>query len=345
MRFAFIADIHLSRYSQDKLEDKTNLPERLHSIKSALYEVGMYCKKMGINTVVIGGDTLHGKSIIYAIAQNIMIQFFEDFNSHIHFYVIDGNHDLSGKGDDVISALRPLEKIHNVHWIKFSETYRLVPEDIFFVPYSRQLPDIIKQNQARILISHFGLSEGMLNSGMSIVSDVSMRDLKGRYELVLLGHYHKPQEIIKDGVTLFYVGSPIQLDWGERDDEKRFLVVDTDTLQVDSIPISAYKKHVQIEITSDNINTAIKQAQLAKASGDHVKVIMKEKVDLSALAGEFNVIDKTDRDITDRGITSNMSTEDKLRKFLEIREIPIEKHDQYMEFAMRMIRKGDESIL
>jgi len=47
-----------------------------------------------------------------------------------------------------------------------------------------------------ILISHFGLSEGMLNSGMSIISDIGLKDLRGKYELVLLGHYHKPQEII-----------------------------------------------------------------------------------------------------------------------------------------------------
>jgi DNA repair exonuclease SbcCD nuclease subunit len=345
MKFAFIGDIHLSRYSQDTIEDETKLPERLHSIKKALYEVGMYCKQNRIPNLIIGGDILHGKSIIYAIAQEIMIQFFEDFNNAINFYVIDGNHDLSGKGDDIVSALRPLQNIHRVQWIKYSDTYRLSPEDILFVPYSNNLPNIVKNSKARILISHFGLSEGILNSGMSIVSDVSMKDLTGKYELVLLGHYHKPQEIIKDGVHLYYVGSLIQLDWGEREDEKRFLVVDTDTLQVDSIPITEYKKHVQIEITSDNKDEAIKAARLAKQSGDHVKVVMKETVDLSEIKDEFNVIDKTDRDITDRGITSNMSMEDKLRKYLEIKEVPEDQHEMYMSVAMEINRKGDESLI
>ena len=345
MRFAFIADIHLSRYGQDKIEDQTNLPERLHSIRSALYEVAKYCVENDIRVVVIGGDLLHGKSIIYAIAQEIMIQYFKDFEDLIIFYVIDGNHDLSGKGEDVVSALRPLETINNVRWIPFNETWRHDEHDILYVPYSKGLPDIIKKNKARILISHFGLSEGILNSGMSIISDVSMNDLKGKYELVLLGHYHKPQEIIKNGVTLYYVGSLIQLDWGEREDEKRFLVVDTDTLNVDSIPITEYRKHVQIEITADNKDEAIKAAQAAKASGDHVKVIMKETVDLTEIKGEFNVIDKTDRDITDRGITSNMSTEDKLKRYLEIKEIPEDKHELYMSVAMEIIRKGDESVV
>ena len=344
MQFAFIADIHLSRYSQDKIEDQTNLPERLDSIKKSLYEVGMYCKQNGIRNIVIGGDILHGKSIIHTIAQDIMIQFFEDFtHDGINFFVIDGNHDLSGKGNDVVSALRPLSNIHGIKWIKFSETYRLVPEDILFVPYSTNLPKIIKENKAKILVSHFGLSEGILNSGMSIISDISMKDLRGKYDLVLLGHYHKPQEIIQDDISVLYSGSIVELDWGEKNEQKRFLVVDTDTLQVDSIPLTQYKKHIQIEITSENKDEAIKLAQEAKEAGNHVKIVMKEKVDLSKIEG-FNIIDKTDKDITNRGITSNMSTEDKLKKYLEVKEIPTDQHDLYMSVAMEIIRKGDESL-
>jgi len=72
---------------------------------------------------------------------------------------------------------------------------------------------------------------------------------------------------------------------------------------------------------------------------------MKETVDLTDIKGEFNIIDKTDKDITDRGITSNMSTEDKLKKYLEIKEIPEDKHELYMSVAMEIIRKGDESII
>jgi DNA repair exonuclease SbcCD nuclease subunit len=346
MKFAFTADIHLSRYSQDKIEDESNLPERLHSIKQCLYEMAMYCMNNDIQVVVIGGDTLHGKSIIYAIAQEIMIQFFEDFNHTIIFYVIDGNHDLSGKGEDVISALRPLERIHNVNWISFKDTYRTKLEDILMVPYSTKMVDIIKNEKARILISHFGLNEGVLNSGLSIMSELSMKDLAGKYELVLLGHYHKPQEINLHGVRLFYVGSPIQLDWGEKGDEKRFLVIDTDTLNVNSIPFSNYKRHLEFEVSSDtDINMILKAAQAAKDAGDHVKVIKKDSVDLSEVKSEFNIIDKSEVDITARGITSNMSPEDKLRRYLEVKEIPPEKHEEYLKIAMDMIREGVDTLI
>ena len=339
MKFLFTADIHLSKYSQDKIEDSSNLPERLHSIKNALTEMAVHCIDNNIENFVIGGDLLHGKSIIYALAQDLMLDFLKEYNDRLKFYIIDGNHDISGKNEEVVSALKSLESIPNVEWIKFDKILRLHDEDILFIPYSYNLPEIIKRHEAKILISHFGLSEGMLSSGMSIVSDVSIKDLENRYELVLLGHYHKPQEIIRDNISLYYVGSPIQLDWGEKNEEKRFLIIDTESMDVQSIPITSYKKHLEIEVTSDNVNEVLKIAQDARDSGDHVKIIMTETADITEIKKEFNVVDKTEKDITDRGVTSSMSQIDKFQKYLDIKEIPEDQQENYINMAKGIIDK------
>jgi DNA repair exonuclease SbcCD nuclease subunit len=336
MKIVAIGDIHLSKYSQDKIEDSSNLPERLHSIKQSLYEVAIYCRNNGIDTIIIAGDLLHGKSIIYAIAQELMLNYFKDFND-LQFIVIDGNHDLSAKGKDTVSALRPLEQFSNVQWIRFDTTYHLQNDDMLFIPYSYNLPQVIKSNKARILVSHFGLSEATLNSGMSIISDISLKDLQDRYELVILGHYHKPQEIIRENIKIYYTGSVIQLDWGEKGEEKRFLVIDTETLEVDSVPLSSYKKHIEIEVTADNIDDALKEAKLSKEKGDHVKVILKEKVDIESLKGDYNIVDKTEKNITNRGITSTMSQVDKFKTYLDINEIPEEEHKFYLEEILKII--------
>ena len=341
MEFLFTADIHLSRYAQDKIEDTSNLPERLHSIKQTLDEMATYCIDNQIKNFVISGDLLHGKSIIYASAQNIMLEFFKKYQS-LNFYVIDGDHDISGKGIDVVSALKSLETIDNVKWIGFDKIYNMENEGILFLPYSYTLPEKIKEYKSKILISHFGLSEGMLNSGMSIVSDVSMKDLEERYQLVLLGHYHRPQEIIRDNISLYYVGSPIQLDWGEKNDEKRFLIVDTETLDVKSIPLKNYKKHIEIEVNADNVDDALKSANEARDAGNHVKVIMTETVDITKIQKEFVIIDKTEKDITDRGITSSMSQMDKFIKYLNIKEIPENNRNDYINKAKNIIDKVEE---
>ena len=49
---------------------------------------------------------------------------------------------------------------------------------------------------------------------------------------------------------------------------------------------------------------------------------MKEKVDLTSVKDQFNIVDKTETDITDRGITSTMSQEDRINRYIEIKEIP-----------------------
>jgi len=339
MKFAFIADIHLSRYGQDKREETTGLPERLNSIKNALNEVGDYCCDNDIDVIVIGGDIYHNKSIVHSIAQEIMVDFFEKYED-LQFIIVDGNHDLSGKGQNVVSSLRAISKCNNVDWVTQFQSQ----EDggLFCIPYSHDVVNQVKTNKGRILISHFGLSEGVLNSGMSIISDISVRDLIGKYELVLLGHYHKPQEIIQDNFKLYYVGSLIQLDWGEKNEDKRFLVVDTDTLDVDSIPISSYKRHIEIEIDSSNRAQALADVHKYRADGQHVKVILKERVDLGPLEMDIRVVDKTEVDITDRGITSSMSDVDIHRKYMDIKKVPQSEQDDYLHIAMEIIHECED---
>jgi len=283
--------------------------------------------------VIIGGDLLHGKSIIYAIAQKIMLDFFRKYPS-LTFYVIDGNHDLSGKGSEAISALISLDNEPNVKRIK--QDHEMV-ENILLVPYSYNMIKVIKESKADILISHFGLNEGILNSGISIIADIGLKDLIGKYKMVLLGHYHKPQEIINDSISLYYVGSPVHLDWGEKNEEKRFLVVDTETLQVESIPTTGYKKYLEYEITEENKQEIIEKARKEQKCGSYVKIVKKDKIDLGDDIDDLQIIDKTEVDITNRGISSSMSKADIFKRYAEAKEIPENEIENYLNIASQLI--------
>ncbi len=335
MKFAFIADIHLSGYSQDKIVNQ--LPERLNSIKRVLYQIATYCLDNGIDTIVIGGDILHGKSIIHALAQSIMLEYFRDYVGKLKFIIIDGNHDLSGKGKDSISALKSIDNEPNV--IRYKEPTMV--GDIFFVPWSYNMMDAIQNNSAKFLISHFGLNEGILNSGTSIMADIGIAQLAGKYKHVLLGHYHKPQSIIREDIQLYYVGSPIQIDWGEKNEEKRFLLIDTDTGQIDSIPTEGYTKYMEFIITPDNANELVQEAKLLKDNGHFVKLVKTDTMDTSALESDFIIVDKSEQDITNRGIDSTMTMDDKMGTFLEIKQIPENQIEDYMAIGKEII---DDSL-
>ena len=344
MKYAFTADIHFSGYGQDRLDDESGLPERLASIKNSLYFMADYCKQHAITKFVFGGDLMHNKSVVYSVAQKIIKQFLFDYRNHMQFYFITGNHDLSGKGKDAISSLEFLDLSGDPNWIYLNSCYNpAFTDNMYFVPYSYDMVDKIKKNQydADILISHFGLSEGVLNSGISIISKLNANDLiKAGYKLVLLGHYHKPQELINNQISIYYVGSPIQLDWGEKGDEKRFLIFDDETLDVESVPIEGYKKHIELDVTEENKDDVLKIAREAKEKGHHIKLLKKDQMDDSAFSDEFRVIDKTEKDITNRGITLGMAQEERFKKYLEIEGIPEADHDEYLNESKMII--GDE---
>jgi len=61
MRFGFTADIHLSRYGQDPLDEISGLPERLDSITGAMASIIEVCQQKNIENLVIGGDIFHTK--------------------------------------------------------------------------------------------------------------------------------------------------------------------------------------------------------------------------------------------------------------------------------------------
>lgn len=304
-----------------------------------LYQMANYAVENNIRDVVISGDVFHNKSIIHSLAMNIFLSFIRSYKN-LRFIIIDGNHDLSGRGEDVVSALSCVDNEPNV--IRISKPTKI--GDIMYIPYSYGMVDVIKNNTARYLVSHFGLNEGILNSGISVIADIRLSELIGKYGTVLLSHYHKSQEIIRDDIRLYYVGSLIQLDWGEKNDDKRFLIVDTDTDIIESVLTQGYKKHYEFEVTNENKNEIIYEARYLKEQGHHINIVKKDKVDTDDIKDEFNVVDKTIKDITNRGLTINMSMEEKLKKYLEIKEIPESELNNYLSIGFEIINSCTDDI-
>lgn len=350
MKIVAVSDLHLNRYGNDRLHPKTRLPERLDSLIRCMLEVITYCKKNSIDTILINGDSFHGKSVISNLAQNLFEDLILKRNPDIRFILVDGNHDLSSEREGSLSCLRVFRSHPNVQLVinKYIDT---IGDDIVIIPYSPDLVETIKGlpkfKKFKWLFSHFGLNEGQLNSGISIISDLALKDLVGKFEYVILGHYHKPQSIITKDIKLYYIGSLIQLDWGERGDIKRFLVVDTDTGEITSVPTTKYKKYIQLSIENEEDKlSVIQEAREFLDQGHHIIINKVEKeIDTSDIESEFLVVDKTEKEITDRGITLEMSDKDKFRKYFEIKEIPEKEIPEYLAVVSEIIAKcADQEV-
>ncbi len=328
MKFVITADIHLSQYSQDPIQEN-NLPERLNSIYKTLNNILLDCRKLEIKDLIIAGDTLNDKSVIYCNAQSLLLDLIRN-NLDIHFIIIDGNHDMSSmsKGSG-LSSLKSLDNEINVTMIHETKTI----DKIDFVPWGKSMVDDIKNSKSDYIISHLGVNEAELSNGMSTQADIKASDFS-RFKKVILGHYHKPQTLN----NIWYVGSPIQLNWGEKNEEKRYLILDTTNDTIVSVPTNGYKKHIELLMTNETKDEITKLAKQHKDNGDHVAIKFFEKIDLEDdIDDEIRLIDKSEYDISNRGIDRSMSTFDKLTKYVDLKEIPDEQKKKYVDLAIELI--------
>jgi DNA repair exonuclease SbcCD nuclease subunit len=273
------------------------------------------------------------KSYLFAVRIVKLSKYLRD-NKDLQFIVFSGNHDLSSRGENPVSALEALDSESNVLFIR--EPTKIDNGKIFVVPYSTTMTDIIKNNSCKYLFSHLGLSEAQLNSGISIVSKLSLSDLKGKYRYVELGHYHAGQTIETKEISVTYPGDIIQKDWGEKNEVKRFRVIDTDNDTFLSIPTTGYKQHIELEINEKNKDEVVKQAEIYKSNGHEIKLIKSEIFDTDDIK-DLRIVEKIDKDITNRGIDSSMSMDEKILKYLQIKEISNDKIDRYKKVGMEII--------
>jgi len=327
-----VSDPHLSGYQSDIINSQSGLTQRLHNIMGSLSFAAEYGRTNNIKYIDIDGDLINDKDVIYTDAQNAFAKFLLKY-SDINFTLLTGNHDLSSTGEFQSSACSVFSDYKNVRVV--NEV--LVDGDITYLPFSNHIGKDLKNLKGnKILISHFGLSEGMLQSGLSVISEVKISDLK-KFKMVILGHYHKPQKISGNGVDVYYCGSVCHHSWNDKNEQKRFLVIDTDTLEVQSIDFTGFTEYKEYIIdTPENAVNIMIEAEKAKNFGHHVRV---RKMFQEEIKNESNLVlieEKKDIDITNRGLDLTQSDTEIHKKYLSIKEIPENEHDEYIKVLQKV---------
>ena len=337
-----IGDPHLTGYESDKL-DSDNLPKRLGYIIKSLNYIVEYGKKKNIYNYDIVGDLVNDKSIIYSVAQDAFKEFLIR-NKDCNFVLISGNHDLSATGITQKSAISVFCEYDNVHIIPYEPE---VIGNITYIPYTHDFINTIKLMKPNtILISHLGLNEAMLQSGLSKVDKVTLKDIRG-FKLAILGHYHKPQNFGNESVMVWYPGSLVPVNWNDKNEIKRFLIYDTETLKVESVSINCgipgFREYV-IE-TEDQKNEILKLAEISQNFGDTVRIRnkTKEKLDLGIDSATL-VLEQQEVDITQRGINLAQTKDEQFKRYMEIKEVKEIDRPEYLNIIAKydLLRNKDK---
>lgn len=332
MKNIFTADIHLQDFSNDKIITEDGISLKLLELLTAFENMCKYATENKIRHVYIGGDINHKKNIISA-RSFIKFKKILDYYSNLEFFFIKGNHDtISHSGEE--SAVDLLSGPLNVYIIRHMTTIN----NITFIPDGPELyNNLQKANSNDILISHLPLSDAKTDTGLNIDTHFSKKDFK-KFKLVLLGDYHTPQSVDH----IHYSGTLIPFTRAETE-EKSFIVFDDETLDIERIPTTGYRKYYDIELTEKTNSTEILETikELSDA-GNFITLRQKTKDIPEELKNvlEIAILDNQyEEEHISRGITSGMNLNEQIEKYVEIMNVPKKLKDKYFSIIIDILER------
>lgn len=246
------SDLHIHPHKRSQ--------ERLEHCLSTLEWVFKTAEERHIENILFGGDLFHDRQKIEVYTYQRAFEVFAKWNEANKFqvYLLLGNHDLWFNDRTNVSSVTPLSAFKNVHVIN-NPTRKLIGGSYWdFIPYTHNplltIETLKKQTgKAEYALGHIALDGAILHGTQS--ADVAIEhdgdmvkispSIFQEYKHTFLGHYHAEQQVSK---KVEYIGSPLQLSFGEAFQTKHIIVFNGKTGEKEYIENTFSPKHLVIDI-------------------------------------------------------------------------------------------------
>jgi DNA repair exonuclease SbcCD nuclease subunit len=224
-------------YSDIHIHPHKRSVDRLEDCLKTLNWVFATAKAKGIKTIIFVGDLFHDRQKIDVLTYQ---RTFEIFKKHLidepdglTVYLLLGNHDLwhSTKWD--VSSVFPLAAMPGVEIIDKPCVKEMFGKQVGFLPYTHDPISDLKGLMGEVLFAHVAIDDALWNVRYNIRSEVAIEhdgdmvkvgpEIFDGWDRVFLGHYHAAQKLTD---TVEYVGSPLQLTFGEAFQDKFIVAYD-----------------------------------------------------------------------------------------------------------------------
>jgi DNA repair exonuclease SbcCD nuclease subunit len=315
------AHVHAHKKSFDRLKD----------CLAALDWVFEVAKQHKIKDIVFAGDLFQDRQKIdvatYSLTFDVLLK---HCDGSINLWLLIGNHDMWFHDKWDISSVLPFSALPNVTVINKACTLEINGKEIDFLPYVRDpieylthLEMAAKQRKGlKILVGHLAVHGAELNTLYHTLADVVLEhdgdmvrvgpELFKAWDKVFLGHYHGAQEI----ENIEYIGSPLQLTFGEAFQEKHVIIY--------------------------NLKTGDQEYVINEFSPKHL-ILSEEEVHKHEVENNFvrlNVENRKSIDILDL----KREVQGKKPGTLEIVQKPKKEQKQVVEDAKSILNKEDEML-
>lgn len=240
--FLVFSDHHSHPFSygaEEVLHDGKHVNSRVFHSYDVLRQIKDYAAKNNIKKTVFCGDMFHVPQNLSVAALNLTFSAIKDLAAVSQVFLMPGNHDYADR-EGKLHSLSVFSSIKNVKVMDWESSLSVSTAGSLgdsvtyaFVPYHLDKSRLVSTIQAHakavsgptILFGHFGIQGATIGSDYVLVSDhdMSASDIPWQaFTGCLFGHYHKHQQLFKNG---WYVGATHAHTWGDANERRGFLHV------------------------------------------------------------------------------------------------------------------------
>lgn len=286
-KFLLFSDLHIHPHkkSNDRLEDCLNIIPWVFKV----------AKKNKVKNILFGGDFFHDryKIDIYTYQRTFETLKKEMQESEYNLYLLLGNHDLWYSDDTSISSVVPLSLIKGVTVVDKPCRLKIDDTNWDFLPFTLNPPQSlagiksnldpeyllghIAINDAKMHRSHYSTDIIVEHEGETVSVDAN---IFSKYKYVFLGHFHAEQKV---GKNIEYIGSPLQLSFGESFEKKHIILFDS---------VTGDKKYFENDFSPKHIICNENTINKYDLDGNFVQILIEDASNTDIIDVKKQVFDK-----------------------------------------------------
>ena len=293
-KILLFSDIHIAAHK--------NSSKRLQHCLDALKWVFETAINHNIKSIIFLGDLFQDREKIqvlpYQKTYEILAQYCGGDDPQIKSFFLVGNHDMWFSDFTGISSVIPFGALKGIDIISQCSTLNIEGINIDFLPYTLNAPKSLEhfnKTTSPVLCGHIAIDGAQLNTVYKTYADVSVEydgemvkvnsEVFQPWKKVYLGHYHGAQIIN----NIEYVGSPLQINFSETNQEKHLIILDTETMEQEYVINDFSPQHLIIQETDiekynlDNAFIKIITTSVDSANVVDIKNKLTEKYNIHSI--------------------------------------------------------------
>lgn len=261
-----------------------------------------------LDTIFFAGDVFHDRHEIGVNTLHIAKKFFDTLSKY-KIFIIPGNHDAFLSSTVEVNSVEILAQ-DNIQVYTTPTTIKVNDKLVTFCPWKTVVRDL---EPVDMLVGHFEITNFRMNATKICDHGDSSTDLLKIGKAVVTGHFHfREQRTYENGYVL-YLGSPYEMDFGDREQQKGVSIIDFDDLtEIKFIENNTTPKHFRLKV-SELIQKKYKDLP-SLIKGNIISVYVDTKLDTLTLdllitkltqykplqfRTEFNILDSAQIDTKD----------------------------------------------